>query len=158
MALIKCSECSAEISDKASCCPKCGAPVIVHKWRCSTCGNMISEDPCPYCSNMYRFVGYAHTKNNEVCSAAPSFTAKNKKNRDFLILLLTVITIALIVFISALRNGEQSNSNAPDPNRTQESCSFLGVADVYPASHCNGNCHSDGDGYYWPSFGHHHHK
>lgn len=35
MALIKCSECSAEISDKASCCPKCGAPVVVHKWRCN---------------------------------------------------------------------------------------------------------------------------
>ena len=27
MALIKCSECSAEISDKASCCPKCGARI-----------------------------------------------------------------------------------------------------------------------------------
>lgn len=27
MALIKCSECSAEISDKASCCPKCGAHI-----------------------------------------------------------------------------------------------------------------------------------
>lgn len=51
MALIRCSECSAEISDKASCCPKCGAPVIVHRWRCSKCGNMISEEPCFYCSN-----------------------------------------------------------------------------------------------------------
>lgn len=22
-----------------------------HKWRCSNCGNMISENICPYCSN-----------------------------------------------------------------------------------------------------------
>lgn len=51
MALIKCSECGREISDRANCCPGCGAPVIVHKWRCSKCGNMISEEPCFYCSN-----------------------------------------------------------------------------------------------------------
>ena len=53
MALIKCYECSAEISDKARSCPKCGAPVIVHKWRCSKCGNMISEEPCPYCNGTH---------------------------------------------------------------------------------------------------------
>ena len=29
MALIKCSECGAEISDKATECPKCGCPVEV---------------------------------------------------------------------------------------------------------------------------------
>ena len=22
-----------------------------HKWLCNSCGNMISENPCPYCSN-----------------------------------------------------------------------------------------------------------
>ena len=27
MAIIKCEECGAEISDKAKVCPKCGAPI-----------------------------------------------------------------------------------------------------------------------------------
>ena len=30
MALIKCSECAKEISDKAKNCPNCGAPVVAH--------------------------------------------------------------------------------------------------------------------------------
>lgn len=51
MALIKCSKCAAEISDNAARCPNCGAPVVAHKWMCSKCGNMITEEPCPYCSN-----------------------------------------------------------------------------------------------------------
>src|SRR5690349_8247462 len=29
MALIKCSECKAKVSDKATACPQCGAPVVV---------------------------------------------------------------------------------------------------------------------------------
>lgn len=46
----------------------------------------------------------------------------------------------------------------PDPNRTQENCSFQGTADVLPEMHNNGYCHTDGDGYFWPLIGHHHHK
>lgn len=28
MALIKCGECSHDVSDKAASCPKCGAPIL----------------------------------------------------------------------------------------------------------------------------------
>ena len=45
----------------------------------------------------------------------------------------------------------------PDPNRTQENCSFQGTADVYPEMHNDGYCHADADGYFWPLIGHHHH-
>ena len=31
MALIKCSECGADISEKASACPKCGCPLDITK-------------------------------------------------------------------------------------------------------------------------------
>lgn len=31
MALIKCSECGADISEKASACPKCGCPLNITK-------------------------------------------------------------------------------------------------------------------------------
>ncbi|MBO4693359.1 MAG: hypothetical protein J5659_03075 [Clostridia bacterium] len=67
-------------------------------------------------------------------------------------LLLVIMIAAIILALSAC--GE----SAPDPNRTRESCSFLGEAPVYPSYHNNGYCHRDGDGYYWPGFGHHHHK
>lgn len=66
--------------------------------------------------------------------------------------LLAVIIVSLIFLLSAC--GESSL----DPNRTRESCNYLGEAPVYSASHNNGYCNRDGDGYYWPAIGHHHHK
>lgn len=49
MALIKCTECGKEISDKATTCPNCGAPV--GKKYCSHCGSQIDLDcvVCPKC-------------------------------------------------------------------------------------------------------------
>lgn len=157
MALIKCSECSAEISDKASCCPKCGAPVVVHKWRCSKCGNMISEEPCPYCSNAQTTVNTNAVSYESNVGTTPAFVAKKKRNLGMLVTCLAIVAIAIIVIAIISQNGSSSNKS-PDPNRTHENCSFLGTANVYPALHCQGNCYPDGDGYYWPVFGHHHHK
>ena len=95
MALIKCYECSAEISDKANCCPKCGAPVIVHKWRCSKCGNMISEEPCPYCGN---FQTAANTNMNAATENNLQPIAQSKKTNNGLKGIVGVlITIALIL-------------------------------------------------------------
>ena len=50
MALIKCSECEAMISDKAKNCPKCGAPVVT-LIKCKDCGGMVSPNAvvCPHC-------------------------------------------------------------------------------------------------------------
>lgn len=42
MALIKCSECEKEISDKASVCPNCGCP-IKGKKTCKECGNTLNS-------------------------------------------------------------------------------------------------------------------
>jgi DNA-directed RNA polymerase subunit RPC12/RpoP len=46
MALIHCSECNKEVSDKASSCPNCGSPI-----------NSISEEPevmaCPRCKSIH---------------------------------------------------------------------------------------------------------
>ena len=58
MALIKCYECSREISDKAPTCPNCGAPAKQrpqeqpHVGDCRTCGNEVAVtlgDRCPKC-------------------------------------------------------------------------------------------------------------
>ena len=72
-------------------------------------------------------------------------------------LLLVIMIAAIILGLSACGESD-SGESAPDPNRTRESCSFLGEAPVYPSYHNKGYCHRDGDGYYWPAVGHHHHK
>lgn len=50
MALIKCQECGAEISDAAVSCPKCGAPVV-KQVVCPECGKLVSglASVCPNC-------------------------------------------------------------------------------------------------------------
>ncbi len=48
--LIQCKECGNQISDKATTCPSCGAPVE-HKVYCSKCGTMYNQNApsCPSC-------------------------------------------------------------------------------------------------------------
>lgn len=50
MALIKCTECGEMISDKATACPHCGAP-IEKMIKCEDCGAEYSADAemCPNC-------------------------------------------------------------------------------------------------------------
>ena len=50
MSLIKCKECGHEVSDTASVCPNCGAPVIKDIY-CQKCGTRIPENIqyCPSC-------------------------------------------------------------------------------------------------------------
>ncbi len=51
MALINCTECNAQISDKAKSCPKCGSPVeLKEKVKCLECGAE-SEAGATICSN-----------------------------------------------------------------------------------------------------------
>lgn len=57
MALIKCIECGHEVSDKASYCPQCGAPVE-KKRQCTECGNFVSMNAqiCPICGFPLRLI------------------------------------------------------------------------------------------------------
>lgn len=50
MALIKCSECGRDVSDKASSCPHCGNP-LTPKIFCEDCGSELSSNDksCPKC-------------------------------------------------------------------------------------------------------------
>ena len=50
MALINCKECGKEISDTASVCPHCGAPVVKDVY-CQKCGTKVPENVqyCPAC-------------------------------------------------------------------------------------------------------------
>jgi len=136
MALVKCYECSATISDKADCCPHCGAPIAK--------------------------VGTTYNKNlNEFqvsSSATPTFVKKNKSFTYFIISFLITIFVVIIaiILLAGGFKGTNSSKKSLDQNRTKEYCSIYGETSVFPSGHAN--CSPDGDGYYNPVFGHHHHK
>lgn len=53
MALIKCSECGKNVSDKAQSCPNCGNPISTPKKDriCFACGGLVGDKAykCPHC-------------------------------------------------------------------------------------------------------------
>lgn len=66
--------------------------------------------------------------------------------------------IALVLSIFTLLCGCESENN-PDPNRTEEKCTYFGTTRVFGTEHqIKVHCTPDGDGWYNPVFGHHHHK
>lgn len=70
---------------------------------------------------------------------------------------LAAFLIIVIIVMQSGSSGSNNKSNTPDPNRTSEYCSLYGETKVFPAIN-HTRCISDGDGYYNPVFGHHHHK
>lgn len=99
MALILCSECGKEISDKAERCPNCGAPVTKTKF-CKYCGEKIDVDciVCPKCGKQVEVLN-GNDRNiiiNNSASAASGVTFPvvygNPKNK-WVSLLLCIFTI-----------------------------------------------------------------
>ncbi len=140
MALVRCYECSATISDKANCCPHCGAPI-------AKVGVALNGTRYNASSNTF---------------STPTVVKKNKKGMYyFWLAFFTTLCIAVLILAFVLESGKSSKGSsskkAVDPNRTKESCSFLGEAQVFPSGHAE-FCTPDGDGYWQPAFGHHHHK
>lgn len=139
MALVRCYECSATISDKADCCPHCGAPI-------AKVGVALNGTRYNASSNTF---------------STPTVVKKSKKGMYyFWLAFFTTICIAVLVLAFVLESSKGSKSSSSkktvDPNRTKEYCSFYGETSVFPSGHAN--CITDGDGYYNPVFGHHHHK
>lgn len=69
MALIKCSECGKQISDKASFCPNCGVTNKSYTY-CSNCGaKTVSDNFCNNCGmSINNYNTYA--KSNKMCGIA----------------------------------------------------------------------------------------
>ena len=72
MALITCPECGKEISDQASVCPNCGAPVA--KKFCQHCGEQIDKDCviCPKCGKQVQESGQSNVVINNSASSSSS--------------------------------------------------------------------------------------
>lgn len=168
MTIILCPECGQNVSDKADKCIHCGYPLnnegteeqvirSTHLWRCSTCGNMISEEPCRFCTEKDN--NQSKTTNDPI-EVKQKTVEKSMSSKKVFGLIIVVIILIVLFIVWLLGDGNNNNkNNTLDPNRTTEPCAYYGETKVFGWEHQSiYNCISDGDGYYYPIFGHHHHK
>lgn len=85
MALLKCTECGHEVSDRASACPNCGCPIEKGKC-CVECGQPILEgvNECPNCG----------------CPTQDKFThdiESPKKSKNCLLWLISILALAVLL-------------------------------------------------------------
>ena len=102
MALIKCKECGAMISDKAKHCPQCGAPVEVAATVCKECGEPLPKGAvtCPHCGAPLR-VAY-HMGFKEAVSTCfrkyATFTGRARR-AEYWYFLLYILSLNLLVWL-----------------------------------------------------------
>jgi uncharacterized membrane protein YvbJ len=68
MALLKCTECGHEVSDRASACPNCGCPISRDEKKvCVECGTQIPDNftECPNCGCPIEEVGAVQERVSE---------------------------------------------------------------------------------------------
>ena len=100
MALIECSECGKQVSDKASSCPHCGAPINDKKF-CKFCGEQIDHDciVCPKCGKQVEEIhdsinGNVVINNNVSASAASTvYVERGRAKNKWISLLLCLFTV-----------------------------------------------------------------
>lgn len=95
MAMIQCTECGQEISDKAKKCIHCGKVLIeeVQPLKyCAECGKEISFDSqeCPFC-------GCPVEQEKPENLAVTQIAAKAKRNKKLIIIVVTIVSIIIIV-------------------------------------------------------------
>lgn len=83
MALITCKECGKEVSEQATNCPNCGAPInqAANQKHCKHCGELIDKDCviCPKCGKQVEDISSGQDKNiviNNNNTAAASAVAQ----------------------------------------------------------------------------------
>ena len=92
MAIIECSECGKEISDKSRSCIHCGNP-IERKIKCKECGKEynINNKICPHC-------GYKINKTNEKIKENKNKVKNSDNYRANIIICFLVPIIGIIMF------------------------------------------------------------
>lgn len=106
MALIKCSRCGREISDKAKTCPQCGQPVVLESAGeipkiCKECGLEISEDVevCPRCGCPISENGSNQEEAPQKVEVTAVTLPKIKKKVKIYIITAVIVVIAIIVAV-----------------------------------------------------------
>lgn len=118
MALIKCSNCGKEISDKAKACPQCGQVVVlsvpaaeeVKPILCEECGTAVPDgmDACPNCgcpvSTSVKSVEEAPQK---VEVTAVNLPAMNKNTKKYVVIAITAVLVLIIALFAGSKIKEQ---------------------------------------------------
>lgn len=126
MALIKCSECGNEVSDKATSCPKCGCPIVAFN-KVTEIGNR-KQEPIPKISNVPNTSQYANPKFHAkkpnyswilwiiLFPLAPFYLIwKSKKLSQNTKIIFTLVVCLLFVIVSIVQNtGELALDNKVD--------------------------------------------
>lgn len=140
MALIKCSNCEKEISDKAKVCPRCGQPVILTDEApeekasilCEECGTEIPEgmDACPNCGCPVpvkgEVVDEVPQKVEVTAVNLPQMTQKTKRYIVIAVVAVLAVIIALFVGknIKEQKLAEEAAQRSADYASTLETASF----------------------------------
>lgn len=159
MALIKCSECGAEISDKAQSCIKCGCPVEAEKAEineigkkvfcrhcgtenhqkdsmCCSCGKMLQNGRlsfCPFCGFKIRDILSGICGN---CDAKLITDSPKKKKKDtyvtWFVVILFLVSAVLIVILNevGMFNGALQTKTAPQQTASQMTVPLWNIKDT----------------------------
>ena len=114
MAMIKCPECSKDISDKAAFCPHCGHDMKNSKFTvCEECGTRIPEGNtyCPECGCPCTKAA-PENKMPKLKDAAPKEKNKKKSKKTIIIILSVLVILAVVaaIVISEVNKNNYKNS------------------------------------------------
>lgn len=92
-------------------------------------------------------------------------TTRDRASSKMWIIIAAVFIISVGLCLIVFNQDGGSDNSDTGTEVYQESCSIWGTADVYPTLHmreyvssdAEAFCSKDGDGYYYPGIGHHHH-
>ncbi len=97
MALIKCSECGKEMSDKAKLCPHCG----YEKNECPECGEELKSK-----SNVCENCGFILKSNKkDIKEFITTRINRLSKTQKYIVGIVLVVIIVLVVFVKLLGGG-----------------------------------------------------
>ena len=140
MALIKCSNCEKEISDKAKVCPQCGQPVVLATdipeeeapILCEECGTEIPDgvEACPNCGcpvpTKEEVVQEAPQKVEVTAVNLPKMTQNTKKYIVIAVVAILAVIIALFVGknVKEKKLAEEAAQRSANYASTLETASF----------------------------------
>ena len=124
MALIKCSDCGEQISDRAKQCPHCGCSVDRHQHQSKTCPECgqevdVSVMLCPNCAFPFGVKDKANTNSIQMDSS------ENKQSTWKGVLLLLVVVAGLIFGYNKFLLSPNNNSGASNSPTEYQSSSNM---------------------------------
>ncbi len=129
MALINCTECNAQISDKAKQCPKCGSPITIKEtFKCFECDAELEKGTkeCSNCGAEQEVKkGISEESKNEENVRTPiSPIVERKRSKLLMWILIIVGALALIIIVAILIKNENSSDAPPNGGSTINSNSL----------------------------------